>query len=311
MNSIRSLLLAMAGSEACKRALTGLPVTRRVVARFIPGESLEDAVGIVRELGPRGIRATLNRLGENVADPAAAAAATDHYVEMVETIASQGLDSGISLKLTQLGLDLGTDIASENLGRVLAATRPHGIFVRIDMENSGTVDATLDVYRRHAGDGARGDGLGLVFQSYLRRCHDDVEEAIRLGAPIRLVKGAYAEPADVAYEDKRDVDRNFARILDRLAEPDAREAGVRVAVATHDESLVDHAVGLIRRHDLETTWEFQFLYGIRRDLQERVHREGLPLRIYVSFGPSWYPWFMRRLAERPANLGFFVRHLLR
>ncbi|HJO02735.1 MAG TPA: proline dehydrogenase family protein [Acidobacteriota bacterium] len=303
MNPIRPILLAMAGSPTWKRLLTGWSVTHRVVGRFIPGETLPEALEAVRQLNSDGMMATLNPLGENISNADEAMVATDAYVEILEQIAVEQLDCSLSLKLTLLGLDLNTELASTNLQRVLSKAAEHGNFVRIDMEGSEYVEATLSVCEslRH-----RFHNFGVVLQSYLRRTEQDVEKLVPTGTPLRIVKGAYNEPEDVAFASKHDVDRNFACVLDRLAADDAR--GVRVAIASHDGALVAHACELIDRLKLDG-WEFQMLYGIGRPLQRQLVADGYSVRVYVSYGPSWYPWFMRRLAERPANVGFFLRHL--
>jgi len=306
MNPIKAMLLAMAGSPTWKRVLTGWNVTHRVVARFVPGETLDEALAAVRELNAAGMSATLNPLGENVTTEAEAAAGTDAYIEILERIAAEGLDCNVSVKLTVMGLDLGQEIAAANLCRVLEVAAGHGNFVRIDMESSAYVDRTLDVWRNAH---ARFAAVGVVIQSYMRRSAEDVERLVTDGAALRIVKGAYAEPDEIAFADKRDVDAEYLRILDRLAEPDAIAGGVKVAVATHDSAMLEHGRRLIDEHEL-AGWEFQMLYGIGKDLQRELAEAGYEVRVYVSYGPSWYPWFMRRLAERPANLGFFLRHLL-
>ncbi len=307
MNPVRPLLLAMAGSRTWKRLLTGWSVTHRVVARFVPGETLDDALGAVRQLNADGMSATLNPLGESVNGPEEATAATDAYIEILERIEAERLDSTVSVKLTLMGLDLGAELARANLERVLLRAADLGNFVRIDMEASEYVDATLELHRTLR---ERFDNFGLVVQSYLLRTEDDVEALVRSGTSLRIVKGAYNEPDDVAFADKRDVDASFARILDRLARDDARGNGVRVAIASHDPALVAHGREIIDRRRPQD-WEFQMLYGIGRPLQRQLVSDGYAVRVYVSYGPSWYPWFMRRLAERPANIGFFLRHLLR
>ncbi len=306
MNPVRAMLLIMAGSPAWKRVLTGWGVTHRVVARFVPGETLDEALAAVRELNAAGMSATLNPLGENVTTAAEAAAGTDAYIEILERIAAEGLECNVSVKLTVMGLDLGEEIALANLSRVLEVAAGHGNFVRIDMESSAYVERTLDVWRRVR---ASFPALGVVIQSYMRRSADDIERLVTEGAAIRIVKGAYAEPDDVAFADKREVDAEYIRILDRLAKPDAAANGVKVAVATHDPAMLEHGRRLIDDQAL-AGWEFQMLYGIGKALQQELVGAGYDVRVYVSYGTSWYPWFMRRLAERPANLGFFLRHLL-
>jgi len=306
MNPARATLLAMAGSPTWKKVLTGWGVTHRVVARFVPGETLDEALAAVRDLNAAGMSATLNPLGENTTTEAEADAATDAYIEILERIAAEGLDCNVSVKLTVMGLDLGEEIAAANLGRVLAFAADHDNFVRIDMEASAYVDRTLAVWR---GARACSPVVGVVIQSYLRRSSDDVELLVAEGAALRIVKGAYAEPEKIAFADKHEVDAEYQRILERLARPDATANGVRVAVATHDPSMIEHGRRLIDERKL-ASWEFQMLYGIGKPLQQELTGNGYKVRVYVSYGPSWYPWFMRRLAERPANLGFFLRHLL-
>lgn len=306
MNPVRAMLLAMAGSPTWKKVLTGWGATHRVVARFVPGETLDEALAAVRELNAAGMSATLNPLGENVTTEAEASAGTNAYIEILERIAAEELDCNVSVKLTVMGLDLDTEIASANLDRVLDVAARHRNFVRIDMESSAYVDRTLDVWRAAR---KRFEAVGVVIQSYMRRSAGDVERLTAEGASLRIVKGAYAEPDEIAFPDKREVDDEYLRILDRLAAPDAVASGVRVAVASHDPAMLDHGRRLIDEHAL-AGWEFQMLYGIGKSRQVELVEAGYEVRVYVSYGPSWYPWFMRRLAERPANLGFFLRHLL-
>jgi proline dehydrogenase len=298
----------MSESASWRRRLSGWSVTRRVVSRFIPGEHLDDAVRAVAEINRNGASASLNPLGEHVENEVMAEAAAETYLEIVERIGDEGLDSNVSVKLTMLGLAFDRDLAVEHLRKILDEATKHGTSVRIDMESSAYVDVTLGIYEELHDEYPN---LGVVIQSYLRRSAEDVERLIPMGAAIRLVKGAYKEPPEVAFPKKADVDRNFADLQERLLDPDAREHGVELAVATHDPVLVDKAKALLRQREIETGVEFQFLNGIRRDVQQQIIADGFDLRVYVSYGPSWYPWFMRRLAERPANLTFFLRHLLR
>jgi len=308
MNPVRAVILKMSESDSWRRRLTRWGATRRAVSRFIPGEHLDDAVRAVKAINEMGARASLNPLGEHVEDEAMAEAAADTYLEIVERIGSEGLDSNVSVKLTMLGLAFDRNLAVAHLRKILATAAAHGTSVRIDMESSAYVDITLDIYQELHSEFAN---LGLVIQSYLRRSAEDVERLIPAGAAIRLVKGAYKEPPETAFPKKADVDKSFAALFQRLLDSDAREAGVELAVATHDPVLVERAEELLRQRGITSGVEFQFLYGIRRDVQRQILDDGFALRIYVSYGPSWYPWFMRRLAERPANLTFFLRHLLR
>jgi proline dehydrogenase len=308
MNPISSILLKMSESPWWRRRISGWSATRHVVRRFMPGEELDDAVAAVRTLNERGMSASLNPVGEHVHSAAEAADATAAYIEIVERIHDDELDSNLSIKLSLLGLDLGREVATENLAQILEVADHRGIFVRIDMESSGYVDVTLEIFRELRPRFAR---LGVVIQTYLRRSAADIERLADEGAAIRLVKGAYREPPDIAFASKADVDRCFAESIERLLDAESRQAGVALAVATHDRALVEHAIEVARRRGAESSLEFQMLYGIARPLQIDAHAAGFPVRVYVSYGKAWYPWFMRRLAERPANLTFFLRHLFR
>lgn len=272
--------------------------------RFVAGETLEEGVAAARSLDRRGIAAMLDHLGENVTSEEQAAAAADGYVLALKRIReAEGIDCNIAIKLTQLGLDLSLDLCLENTERVLGAAEPAGILVMIDMESSEYVDRTLDVLRRLR---ARHRGVGVAIQSVLRRSAQDVF-TIPEEAPVRLVKGAYLEPPSIAYRSRAEVDRAFARLFATLL-----SRGHPVHVATHDPRLLAGACGLVERRGLP--WgriELQMLYGIRRDLQQRYADRGYPVRAYVPYGAQWYPYLTRRLAERPANLWFFVSNLLR
>jgi proline dehydrogenase len=307
MNPVSAIILKMSESSAWERRISGWRVTRRVVERFMPGETLDDAVAAARRLNDRGMSTSLNPVGEHVHGEAEARAATDAYIDILARINADGLDSNMSLKLSLLGLDMSNELAAANLTRILEAAREHGIFVRIDMESSAYVDRTLHIYGQMR---ERFDEVGVVIQSYLKRSAADVDALVARGAAVRLVKGAYKEPAEIAFADKAEVDRNFERLTARMLQDDARANGVRLAVATHDRSLVEKAERLAIERGVDAGLEFQMLYGIARDLQNDTAAGRFPVRIYISYGEAWYPWFMRRLAERPANLGFFLKHLL-
>lgn len=272
----------------------------------MPGERLDDAVAAAQRINERGMSASLNPVGEHVHSDEEAAVATDAYVAILARTHAEGLDANLSVKLSLLGLDLGTEVAAGNLKRILEAAQTHGIFVRIDMESSAYVDRTLEVYGQMR---ERFADVGVVIQSYLKRSAGDIETLVRNGAAVRLVKGAYKEPDDIAFARKADVDHNFEQLAARMLQDDARAAGVRLAVATHDRSLVEKAKALAIDRGVDQGLEFQMLYGIARDLQDDTASGRFPVRIYISYGEAWYPWFMRRLAERPANLMFFLKHL--
>jgi proline dehydrogenase len=301
---LRSLLLWLARKQSAKKLLTGHALGRRLAARFIAGETLEEAVGVVRHLNADGFTATLDFLGESVQEAAEAEAACRVYLEILERLAAERLDSHISVKLTQLGLAIEEDLACRHLSAICALAARHGNFVRVDMESSAFTDATLRVFRAV---NAPRDVVGIVIQSYLYRSEKDVEDLLGWGARIRLVKGAYDESRTVAYPRKRDVDGNFSRLMAALL-----SSGIYHALATHDERLIAAARDYARaRHISSDRYEFQMLYGIRRDLQRALLRQGERVRLYVPYGHEWYPYFMRRLAERPANLLFLMRNLVR
>ena len=288
------------------RAMLGNPVTRAMAWRFVAGEDLETAIGIVRELNARGIQVTLDHLGENVSSEREAVRAADEAIEILRRIASARVRSHLSVKPTQLGLDLGDDFCREQLCRILAVARETGNFVRIDMEGSPYTQRTLDLYAalREEYDT---DTVGAVIQSYLYRSQEDVEHLIAANARVRLVKGAYNEPPDIAFPQKSDVDRAYRIQMEQLL---AR--GRYPAIATHDEQLIGRAQGFAAAEGIgPERFEFQMLYGVRRDLQERLVKEGYNVRCYVPYGTQWYPYFMRRLAERPANVVFILGNLLR
>ncbi len=274
-------------------------------SRFVAGETLEQAMRTVRRLNAEGLMATLDHLGEFTRSEAEAARAAAACRRTLEAIAESGANANLSLKLTSLGLDLDEGLCLRNVREILDAARGYGNFVRIDMEDSARCQATLDLYRKLRADGY--DNVGVVIQAYLYRSERDVEDLSGLGANLRLVKGAYKEPADVAYPEKRQVDRQF-RVLIRKQ----LLGGNYAAIATHDEAVVEETKAFIRERGIaREAFEFQMLYGIGEGLQRRLVREGYRVRVYVPFGVDWFGYFMRRLAERPANVRFVLRNLLR
>ena len=251
--------------------------------------------------------AGIDRLGESVTKGDAARAAAEQIMATCDRIASDRLACNVSVKLTQLGLDLGDAVARENARRVLERARSHGIFLRIDMEGSAYTQRTLDLFERDLLTAAGPDHVGIVVQAYLYRTREDVDRLLRLGARVRLCKGAYREPADVAFPAKADVDRSYAELMERLL-----ESGALPGIATHDEALIARARRFVAERGIpRERFEFQLLYGVRRDLQDRLVRDGYQVRVYVPFGTQWYPYYMRRLAERPANVLFILGSLVR
>ena len=286
-----------------------LPAARRFVRRFVAGERAEDALQVVARLNAQGLLCAVTYLGENVATPADAAHAARAYVELLEEIERRRLSAVPSLKLTHLGLDLGEAVCRANLEAVLARGRASSTLVWIDMESSAYTDRTLDLYARVR---PSFPNAACVVQAYLRRTAKDVERLIELGATVRLCKGAYREPPELAFPDKHEVDANYARLMDRLFAADAQARGVYVGFATHDERLIARARDTARAKGIaRERFEIQMLYGIRSDLHARIAVDGRRLRVLVPYGEDWYGYFMRRLAERPANLVFFLRHAFR
>jgi proline dehydrogenase len=307
---MRAILLRLSQNGALQSAFSKYRFAQRAARRFIAGEELNEAIAIVRELNSKNILATLDHLGENTTNEREAIAAADEYLKILDTIAQAGVHSEISLKLTQMGLDISFELCLQNMRRIVERAREYENFVCIDMESSAYTDRTLDIYERLRGEGF--DNVGPVIQAYLRRSARDVERLIERGARVRLCKGAYQEPPHIAFPRKRDVDANYRKLLEMLLSPRAQEQGVYPAIATHDEKIIRWAIDYVQQHKISRDrFEFQMLYGIRRDLQLKLAQQGYRVRVYVSYGTHWYPYFMRRLAERPANVLFVVKNLIR
>ena len=274
-------------------------------ARFVAGENLDDCVAVLRRLNEQGLYANTTLLGEDVLDAEEARAVATEYEGILARLHAEELRANVALKLTHLGLDLGVEIAYENVRRVVERAAELGNFVRIDMEYSAVVDSTLDVYRRLRETGL--DNVGTVLQSYLFRTEHDLESLLPLEPNLRFVKGAYLEPPEVAYPDKADVDSAYVRLAERsLSGPG------HTAIATNDERLIDHAIAFTEKEGIpRERFEFQMLYGVRPQLQLDLAGRGFKVLVATPFGPEWFPYLMRRLAERPANIAFFARNALR
>jgi proline dehydrogenase len=308
MSVMRSALLAGSQSVWLRERAMRWGFVRRSVSRFMPGERLEDAVEASRALIGQRIPTIITHLGENLTDLSEAKGVTEHYMDALAKIHAAKLDIQVSVKLTQLGLDQSVDHAVENTVKLAKRSEELGNFCWIDMESSPYVDRTLDVYRRTR---AVTQAVGVCLQAYLRRTPKDLETLIPLGPSIRLVKGAYAEPADVAFPDKKDVDEAFFTLASRMLEDSARATGTRVGIATHDASLVGRLKKVIAdRQAPPASYEFEMLYGIQRGLQSQLVSETQPIRVLISYGEYWFPWYMRRLAERPANVGFVLKNMV-
>jgi proline dehydrogenase len=297
-HAMRSAILAAADSPRVQRFVSKHGM-RLGAGRFVAGETLDECTHVLRSLNERGLAANTTLLGEGVHDEREAAAVVSAYEEVIDRIA--GMKANVALKLTHLGLELGEELAYANVKRLVE----RGSFIRIDMEQSAFVDATLRIYRRLREEGL--DNVGTVLQAYLYRSEDDLAALLPLSPNLRLVKGAYLEPADVAYPDKADVDAAYVRLLEAML-----AGGGYTAVATHDERLIEHAISFAEEHGIaRDRFQFQMLYGVRPRLQQGLAARGYDVLVATPYGPEWYPYLMRRLGERPANLLFFVKNLIR
>lgn len=309
MPILRDFFLVLARSQQLREMAVGFGPARKMARRFVAGETLAEAIAAVQNLNQQGLLATLDHLGENVTSETEARDATTEILDLLQAIEANGLQSGVSVKLTQLGLDLHPALAADNLGRILARAAESRRFVRIDMESFDYVQPTLDLFEEFW-QGYK--NVGVVIQSYLYRSADDVARLVSLGASVRLVKGAYDEPPEVAYPSKADTDASYIRLMEQLFSDEAQSNGVFPAIGTHDTRLIDWAKDYTHQRAIpQDRFEFQMLYGIRSGLQRQLVAEGYRVRAYVPYGDQWFPYFMRRLAERPANVVFLARNLLR
>lgn len=301
---LRGTLLYLADRRSIRQFVTHNRLGRSSARRFVAGETLEDAIQATRALNQRGLTVSLDHLGENVTDAAEAASAAQDYSKILDAIKQSGLDANISIKLTALGLDIDAALCEANVRQVLDRAKSYTIFVRIDMEGAAYTERTLNLVGKLRDDY---DGVGTVIQSYLYRSTKDVENLIASKTRMRLVKGAYKEPPEIAYPRKEDVDRNYQQLMRLLL-----THGNYPAIATHDVAMIQEAKTFAAENNIDKArFEFQMLYGIRRDLQEQLIREGYNVRVYVPYGTQWYPYLTRRMAERPANLIFVVSNAIR
>jgi proline dehydrogenase len=301
---LKGTLLYLANRRPVHRLVMRHDLLRGLTQRYVAGEELVDGIVVAETLNTQGLLVSLDHLGESVSNPAAAKRAVSAYLDALEAIAAEQVEGNVSLKLTQLGLDLSREMCVAHLRTILERARDLDTFVRIDMESSAYTQRTLDVHRELWDEGFR--NVGIVLQAYLYRTAADVERAIEMGAQVRLCKGAYLEPSRVAFADKSEVDANYARLMERLL-----LAGTHPAIATHDERLINRVVEFAQAERVSPElFDFEMLFGVRRDLQLRLVSAGYRVRVYLPYGQEWYPYLVRRLAERPANLGFFVRALV-
>ena len=301
---MKSTLLFLSRQEKLKNFVLGFEFAQRVSRRFVSGETQEDAIKAVKDLNQKGFFATLDRLGENVINEEEAIKAADDYILLLDRIRENGIDSNVSCKLTQMGLDLGVDFCLNNVRRIVEKAKKYNNFVRIDMEDSPRTDKTLQIcYALHK----EYPEVGAVIQSYLYRSEEDIKKLLDQKIRIRLCKGAYKEPRAVAFQKKKQVDDNFVKLMKMML-----KSGVYHGIATHDDKMIQATIEFSKKENIDKAdFEFQLLYGIRRELQEELVRQGYNVRIYTPYGDQWYPYFMRRMAERPANLFFVAKNFFR
>lgn len=305
MDVMRSVLLAASENRWMRQHAPRLGFVKRAVRRFMPGEDAEAALDAAAALAPDGISSIFTNLGENVLDRAEADAVAQHYLDLLDRIAARGLPAEVSVKLTQLGLDIDADACRGHVERLAAHAERLGIMLWVDMEQHGYVDATLALYHTVR---ARHANVGVCLQAYLYRTPNDLDAVIAAGGGVRLVKGAYREPAAVAYPRKADVDAAYVALARRMLGPDARSAGFTAVFGTHDAEMIR----AVQQHAASTQvprdgYTFALLYGIQRAVQHELARDGYQVRVLISYGAFWFPWYMRRLAERPANVWFVLR----
>jgi proline dehydrogenase len=305
MPILRSVLLALAQNSALRNFAEGSRLGRRMSSRFVAGVSVDDALRAAKAVNSHGMSTSLDSLGENVATAQEAQQSADVYHRVLDAVAQHQLDGNVSLKLTQMGMDLDPDLAFRITEQLVEHAAAADTFVRIDMEGSGYTQATLDLVSRLQAVPANRGRIGVVIQAYLYRSKADIDRLLAEGIRIRLCKGAYQEPPDLAFPEKADVDRNFVRLMQMLL-----PSGIYHGIATHDEKMIEATCRFARERGIPPDqFEFQMLYGVRRDLQRTLVAQGYRVRVYIPFGTEWFPYFMRRLAERPANILFIARNL--
>lgn len=302
----RNALLYLARQEGLKDFATRFRPFKKMTTRFVAGEDIAEAVAAIREINERGAGASFDHLNESVASRAETEEEVREYNRVLAAIDETGIRSNVSIKLTQFGLEIDPELAYRNAREVVAEAARRGNFVRVDMEQSSVTQVTIDIFKRLRAEFDL-NTVGIVLQSYLRRTERDVEDLLKLPARIRICKGAYNEPPEVAFPDKKDVDENYIRVMRTLL-----SSGVYHGIATHDPAMIEATINHATREGItKEAFEFQMLYGVRRDLQVQLARDGYNMRVYVPYGKHWYPYFMRRLAERPANVWFVLKNMLK
>jgi proline dehydrogenase len=302
----RSALIYLSRHEGLKDFAARFSFFKKLTTRFVAGESIDEATAFIRELNTEGCSASFDHLNESVANAAEAEGEVAEYLQILRTIEETKIKSNASIKLTQFGLELDPELAYKNARAVVADAAERGNFVRVDMESSAVTQVTIDIFKRLRSEFDL-NTVGIVLQSYLHRTYADAEELVKLPARIRICKGAYNEPPEVAFPDKKDTDNNYVRVMQLLL-----ASGVYHGIATHDPKMIDATLDFATKQGIpKSGFEFQMLFGVRRDLQRQLAKDGYNMRVYVPYGRHWYPYFMRRLAERPANIWFVLKNLLK
>jgi proline dehydrogenase len=308
MPLLRDLFLKLSTNQLMRDFVVHFPLSRRVTRRFIAGETLDEAIAVVKKLNAQGLAVTFDQLGESVTNETEARAAKDGYLRALDAIEKNRVQSQVSLKLTQMGLDISADLCLDNVRQILRRAQEIGTLVTIDMEDSHYTQTTLNIFKTLREEF---DNVGVVIQAYLYRSEEDMKMLYALGANVRLCKGAYKEPAHIAFPKKKDVDANYLKLAQIFLQPNGNSTAY-LDLATHDEKIINWAKTYTTEHNIARhRFEFQMLYGIRADLQRQLAAEGYTMRVYVPYGSHWYPYFMRRLAERPANVIFLLSNLFK
>jgi proline dehydrogenase len=302
----KSALIYLSRQEGLKEFAARFRLFKKLTTRFVAGETIDEAVAAIRELNAEGCTASFDHLQESVSSPAEADAEVKEYLEILARIDQTGIKSNVSIKLSQFGLELDPELAYENARTIVADAARRGNFVRVDMESSKVTQLTIDIFKRLRAEFGLNE-VGIVLQSCLRRTMDDANELSNLPARIRICKGAYLEPPEVAFPEKKDTDENYVRVMQLLL-----SSGIYHGIATHDPKMIEATIQYAEREGIgKEAFEFQMLYGVRRDLQRQLAKDGYNMRVYVPYGKHWYPYFMRRLAERPANIWFVLKNLFK
>ncbi len=300
----RSALIWLSRHEGLKDFATRFRFFKKLTTRFVAGDTIDEVIPFIREINAENCTASFDHLNESVESAAEAEREVDEYLNILAKIDEQRIRSNVSIKLTQFGLGLDPELAYRNARRVVEEAHRRGNFVRVDMEDSKVTQVTIDIFKRLRAEFGLND-VGIVLQSYLYRTLADAQELVKLPARIRICKGAYNEPPEVAFPDKKDVDANYVKVMQLLL-----SSGIYHGIATHDPKMIDATIDFATREGIgKEKYEFQMLYGVRRDLQRQLARDGFNMRVYVPYGKHWYPYFMRRLAERPANIWFVLKNL--